>query len=990
MNNAITKFLMGFVFSCGFTVLFAQTTISGRITEDGNNEPLIGVNILVKGTVLGTTTDMNGNFNLKVAAAPPVVLIISSVGFERQEIEITQASVTALNIVLKETDLLGQEVVVSASRVEESILQSPVSIEKMDILDIQSTSSDSYYKAIANLKGVDIATSSINFQIINTRGFGSTGNTRFVQLIDGMDTQAPALNFPIGNMNGPSELDVESVELIPGASSALYGPNAFNGVLLINSKNAFDYQGLSFFHKQGFNHFKTTYGQPVSPMYESSLRFAKAFNNKFAFKINLSYQRANDWQGNDPTDRHAADNPLASINGVNPGADRLHFMGDEAAINLAIFPFSSGFNAAARSTLFGPGVTAADYVAGNGIMDLPNHVVSITPYNEVDLIDYGAENKKISTGLYYRINDKMELSYLYNAGFGTSIYTGAQRYSLSNFGIQQHRAQLRGDNFYMRAYGTFENSGGSYITEFLAKRINDLVVGYTNPLFYNQGKGDLTGYLLDYGIEYLRSLYNQGLMPGDVNALAATDRLNAQKTAHDFARNTVDGRYIMNPETGTVTDFSTGEVLTFEQIKTRALAGVVPKGPSFADRSAMYHAEGQYDFKNEIDFMDMQAGASFKTYKLNSKGTIFSDTAGAIYIREIGAYVQASKKINEVVKLSGSVRYDKNQNFKGQVNPRLSGVFTVAKNHNFRTSFQTGFRVPTTQGQYIDLDIISSRLLGGLPQVYESWNIPRISPTGQYLSFKGGSVFEFRNAIFGGQTPAQAASLLVPFDMARPVIPEKVKSLEIGYKSLIQNKVMVDAVYYYNNYTDFITQEMVVIATDDGTGNPNYLSMLTSDAIDGSTKSTALAVYTNRTDKVQTQGAAIGLDYSLPRGYSVGGNYSWNKFISGYDNNTLNDFNTPENKFNVNFGNRKVTDILGFNLTYRWQEGFEWQSSFARGMVPAYQTMDAQVSIRLNALKSVMKIGGSNLLNHYYIQSLGGPRIGAIYYLSITFDELMN
>ena len=257
----------------------AQTNISGTIYDETTGDPLAGVNVIVKGKVIGTITDADGKFNLQVSDPPPFTLVFSFIGFESQELEITQAETSGLSISLAETTLLGQEVVVSASRVEESIMESPVTIEKMDLLAVQNTSADNYYKGIANLKGVDVATSSINFQIINTRGFASTGNTRFVQLTDGMDTQAPALNFPIGNLNGPSELDVESVELIPGAASALYGPNAFNGILLVNSKSAFDYQGVSAFAKIGVNHIGSEADQDPAPMYEASIRYAKSFNN---------------------------------------------------------------------------------------------------------------------------------------------------------------------------------------------------------------------------------------------------------------------------------------------------------------------------------------------------------------------------------------------------------------------------------------------------------------------------------------------------------------------------------------------------------------------------------------------------------------------------------------------------------------------------------------------------------------------------------------
>src|SRR5579859_7185097 len=306
------------------SIAFSQTKLTGNV-KDEKGEGMAGVNIIVKGKVIGTVSDAHGNFSLSVNDPPPFTLQFSFIGYSIQNIEV--ANQTTIDVKMAETTTLGEEVVVSASRVEEKIMESPVSIEKMGILAVQNTAADNYYKGIANLKGVDVTSSSINFQIINTRGFGSTGNTRFVQLTDGMDTQAPALNFPIGNLNGPSELDVESVELIPGAASALYGPNAFNGMLPVNSKNAFEYQGLSAYFKQGVNHVGSNSDAPASPMYDGAIRYAKAFNNKFAFKLNFAYMQASDWHGTSTFDRNAGLTPAGF--GFNPGADKLHYMGDE-------------------------------------------------------------------------------------------------------------------------------------------------------------------------------------------------------------------------------------------------------------------------------------------------------------------------------------------------------------------------------------------------------------------------------------------------------------------------------------------------------------------------------------------------------------------------------------------------------------------------------------------------------------------------------------
>jgi iron complex outermembrane receptor protein len=989
----------------------AQTTVSGKVTDAANGESIAGVNIVVKGRVVGTVTDVDGNFTLKVNDPPPFKLSISFVGYRSTEVEITSATTTGLDVKIEEQTILGDEVVVSASRVEESILESPVSIEKMDIIEVQQTPADNYYKGLANLKGVDVTTSSINFQILNTRGFGSTGNTRFVQLTDGMDTQAPALNFPIGNLNGPSELDVESIELIPGASSALYGPNAFNGIVLVNSKNPFEYQGLTAMAKLGVNHVgKDADFNGPSPVYEFAARWAKSFNNKFALKLNFAYMKAEDWHGTDAYDRNPERQP-AGIS-YNTGADRLHYMGDEAAINMAIFPYSSSWRTFASTSnptsnynnIFEPGLSALNYADAG---DLPNHVISVTPYQEKDLINYNAENIKANIGLYYRLNDKLELSALYNGGFGTSIYTGAQRYSLSNFGINQARLQLRGDNFYVRAYTTMENSGDSYITEFLAKRVNDIAVHNGNSTFQ-----DVSGFLATYATEYTRYLYTNGLQPGEVNTLPEDQRIAMQQGAHDYARGYVNDRFHLDPNSE-----------DFQKVKKEAMKDVVPKGPRFNDKTNLYHTEAQYDFKNQVDFMELQAGASYRMFDLNSNGTIFDDGRDNITISEYGAYAQAGKWLGDrKFKLSGSVRYDKNQNFKGRVNPRISGVFKAGKDHNFRLSYQTGFRIPSTQGQHIDLNTISVRLLGGLERYSDKYQLPRHSTVdGQVLSYEASSVEAFRQKVFAAGTPlseealASAVQELVPYDKFNKVRPERVKSIEVGYKSLIENKLLIDLSYYYNIYNDFITQVIVITAEeftnnsalsfDDDqfsytpntalNGQPNYLTLLNSTAhtvtahgIDGNTSS----VYTNSSKTVTAQGVTVGLAYSLPKGYQISGNYNWNSLVD-LPAAFISEFNTPEHKYNLSFGNRKLTEKLGFNIGYRWQSAFDWQSSFTNYTsypVPAYSTLDAQVSYKVPPMKSTVKLGGSNVLNNKYIMSGGGPNIGALYYVSVTFDQLFR
>ncbi|WP_339901906.1 carboxypeptidase-like regulatory domain-containing protein [uncultured Cyclobacterium sp.] len=943
------------VFSISLSYAQENTTISGTVKDQDNGETLIGVNILVKGKVSGTITDVNGKFSITVSSPPPITLIFSMVGFASQEINITSSNPPPLEVALSEQTFLGQEVVVSASRVEESILQSPVSIEKMDILDIREAPGDSYYKAISNLKGVDVTSSSINFQILNARGFNSTGNTRFVQLTDGMDTQAPSLNFPIGNLNGPSELDVESIEFIPGASSALYGPNAFNGILLVNSKNPFEYQGLSAYYKQGINHIGTATGEPESPkpMYEGAIRYAKAFNNKWAFKISASFMQAEDWYGTNATDLNAVSQGDLPF---NPGANLVHTFGDEVSNNIGLLRNVTAIQQ-----------QASQLGLGAYIGSIPDQVVSRTGYPERNLVDYGASNYKVNGALHYRISDNAEIFYSLNYGSGTSIYTGAQRYSLKEFFITQHKLELKGDNYFIRSYTTRDNSGKSYISDL-------------NGILINDTWKDNSTWFGEYTLNYLGALANQQVAPGSLGSI------EQQTAAHQFARQQADdGRYLP----GSAEFNSTAQSVSGD---------FIPEGSLFYDRSRMYLTEGQYDFKNEIDFMDLQVGASYRIYDLRSNGTIFADGEGNdITISEIGGYAQATKRLfQEQLKVIGSLRYDKNENFKGQFSPRISTVFTE-KNHNFRLSYQTGFRMPTTQAQHIDLNVVSARLIAGLPYYRDKY---KIFENGYSLA----SVLNYTAAVAEGASPIgpAATGLLEPVTSLPALRPEKVKALEAGYKGLLMdNRLLIDFAYYYNRYNNFISQTAIRKApgpvypgaeadSDEAAINAvNAPSLLTPITTPG--QENTFQTYTNIIDReVRAHGLVLGVNFNLPRNFTIGGNYNYNELLTEFEAGYLSEFNTPKHKTNIIFGNRKLTDKLGFNLAYRYQSAFRWESSFARGNVPEIHNLDAQISYKVKRIKSILKLGGSNVLNNRYYLNFGGPTSGAIYYLSITFDELLN
>ncbi|MCY7410074.1 MAG: carboxypeptidase-like regulatory domain-containing protein, partial [Chitinophagales bacterium] len=185
------------LFSTAHFVL--SQTIIGKITDAQNNEPLIGANVVVKGTNNGTTTDEDGKFTLVLGnQKPPLTLSISYLGFISKD-HIVSDIAKAVNIKLDADKVVLDEVKITASRLSEKAKQSPLTVESMDQIAIKQTPAFNFYEGLGQLKGVDITSASLGFKIINTRGFNSTSPVRSLQIIDGIDNQAPGLNFSLGN-----------------------------------------------------------------------------------------------------------------------------------------------------------------------------------------------------------------------------------------------------------------------------------------------------------------------------------------------------------------------------------------------------------------------------------------------------------------------------------------------------------------------------------------------------------------------------------------------------------------------------------------------------------------------------------------------------------------------------------------------------------------------------------------------------------------------
>ncbi|WP_149205966.1 TonB-dependent receptor [Flavobacterium johnsoniae] len=915
-------------------ISFAQNTITGSVT-DGNKQSIPGANVVVLGSTSGVSTDFDGSFKLTTNEKLPFTLKVSAVGFESKTISITSAN-QKVNVILKDEETKLDEIVVSASRTPERVIESPVTIERMGLQEIKNTTAATFYDGLENLKEVNFNTSSISFKSVNTRGFATVANTRFMQLVDGMDNSSPALNFVLGNLIGVSDIDVASVELLPGASSALYGANAFNGIMFMTSKSPFTNEGISVYYKYG----QTSQDAAGTNDYNDfGIRAAKAFTKHFAMKANFTYMEASEWIANDTRSMTGGSVGHA----MNQNYDGLNIYGDEV-------------------TTFIPNVGQ----------------VSRTGYREQDLTDNKVQSMKADFSAHIKPwADDTEFILQYKIGTGSTIYQGANRYALKDFLMQQGKFEVKGKNFFGRIYFTSEDAGNSYDMRFAAWNVN------------RAAKSD-TEWFTNYATAYQ---YAGAVMGTNANESAAI--------ARNFADyNVLPAQISFIPKPTGSPRFEPGSPQFNSALKTVVANPDLTQGAKFIDHSKLYHSDVNYNFKDIIDWAEIQVGGSWRKYVMDSQGTIFTDYDGPIEYKEYGAYAQLQKKfLDDRLKFTGSLRYDKSQNFDGNVSPRISFVYSAGanKNHNFRLSYQTGFRNPTTQDQYIGLDLGPFALIGSAPENLDRFQeTVNVSAAGQAAGQPATIGMSGQNAYHNAYTVASVQAFAASSNPANLQVadiglvkPEQVQAFEAGYRTVVQNDLSVDLNAYYNIYNDFMNTARVIspyygtVGTDPS--NPavqqTYQALAFGDR-------RVYQVYTNTTAQISSFGFGVGLSKKVYKDFEVGANYNYSQFNFNQEDDPdfVAGFNTPKHRIKASLGNAKVIKNLGFNVNVRWNSEYLWESSFGDGMIPENTVLDAQINYAVPKLKSVIKVGATNLFGKDYLQVIGAGMIGQMWFASWTIN----
>ena len=941
--KAIKK-LLSLIIPLLFSNISKAQNISGKITNS-NKESLIGAYITVPDIDgIGAISDENGSFKLNVNSFP-VTLKVAYLGYD-DNLVIVKSSNLKLAIIMKEAKenvLTGA--VVKASRITEKQKEAPLTVESIGIKAIKDAPAASFYESLGNLKGVDVTAASLGFRVVNTRGFNSTSPVRSLQLIDGVDNQSPGLNFSLGNFLGASDIDIQRVNVIAGASSAFYGPNAFNGVISMETKSPFLFPGIMAEIKVG-----------ERQMGQVQFRIADYFSNengeqKFGYKLTASYMQANDWEAENyqPTEDSDFDE-------TNPGGyDAVNRYGDE---------------------------NYDDRLNPTGHLDYPGlGAFYRTGYREVDLVDYSTDNIKLNTALFYKINKETELEYAFNFSGGSTVYQGDNRYKLENIRFWQNKIELRNKGkYFLRAYSTNEDAGDTYDIVATGFELNNRAIdnnqwftSYANrwrqPYSAGHKVKKLSGYPT-YSPAVHDNIFNW--IDNFLNPFLAQHQDSINAWHEDIrALNDKSGGGIYSPRflPGTA-EFDS----VFQNITTSLFT---ENGTRFFDQSALYHAQGEYIFTPS--FGKITVGANGRLYRPNSRGTILKDTGDVTITNyEGGVYGGIEKRwLMDRVIANVTTRLDKNQNFDFLVSPATSLIYKYRTNHVFRTSFSSAIRNPTLADQYLYYDVGRARLLGNL-EGYDS-------------------LIDIQSFLDYSATTLQP-DLLKYFNVD-PIRPEQARTIEFGYKgNILDQSLFIDAGYYFTSYTNFIGYNIGIDADIDPLTNfPTGVGVYRVAANAKSRVTTqGVAIGLNYYFKKY----ALGGNYSWNQLNKKGTD---DPIIPAF-NTPEHKFNISFSgeKLKLPFING---EHFGFGMNYKWIEGFVFEGSPQfTGAVPTYDMLDIQINYQVPSIKTTFKLGASNLLglmplfdaenentqrsvfNNLNYQVYGGPYVGRLIYFSVQTD----
>jgi hypothetical protein len=498
----------------------------------------------------------------------------------------------------------------------------------------------------------------------------------------------------------------------------------------MNSKNPFDFPGVSVSYKHGVTSQRAA---GDNYYYDIALRAANKFSDKFAAKFTVSYVEGEDWHAVDYRDINRLGRGY-NANNAAPTAPWRNQSGLTPSIDPSMYPDYDGVNVygdiaqninmdQAFAGLVLPGLVQQGLLSsaqaaffGNIFMNntfFGTQTINATGYKETDLLDNKASSMKADVSLHFKPTEDSEIIFNSKIGQGNTMLHATNRNMLKNFGLQQHKIEYNNRNLTLRAYTSIEDSGNTHDASALGAvmaiaqpgGLGGWYAGYLGQYFGLSGVYGVVNPNPVVGLQTILGAAQQGLTFAQLLGSLNTNDLSA----HAAAR-TVANQNMIQP----------GSAAWDSVYKTAVSKGidVFGGGAGILDTSKSTSFEVNYNLQDLVSIADVIVGASYREYNLRSNGTLFTDYTSPIEFVDMGLYAQAKKDLfGGALKLTGSMRYDKSQFFDGHITPRIGGLVSLSENQNIRFSYQTGYRNPSSQDQYIGLDIGSAILMGSSPDI---------------------------------------------------------------------------------------------------------------------------------------------------------------------------------------------------------------------------------------------------------------------------------
>jgi outer membrane receptor for ferrienterochelin and colicins len=260
--------------------------IAGTVT-DAAGTPLAGAQVSVVGSRGGALTDQEGRYRITGLAAGTYDLVVQRIGQKTRTsnaVVVRAGEEMRLDLAMEDAASTLGGVVVSASRRVEKITDAPATITSIGTDALDATIGNTFAGALKEAKGVDFIQTGMTSIAINARGFNSSFNNRFLMVEDGRISVLPENGLPVGSFTPTPKVDLAGLEVLIGPGSALYGPDASNGVLSLTTKDPRQFKGGTIELTGGNRSYADIQG-----------RYANVVGN-LGFKVAGEWQTANDWE----------------------------------------------------------------------------------------------------------------------------------------------------------------------------------------------------------------------------------------------------------------------------------------------------------------------------------------------------------------------------------------------------------------------------------------------------------------------------------------------------------------------------------------------------------------------------------------------------------------------------------------------------------------------------------------------------------------------